>query len=44
MSFKEKAVSWRQEWTYRQDKTTSDQGGNIVALFWRSDWHGLVLQ
>ena len=27
--------------TYRQDKTTSDQGGNIVALLWRSDWHGL---
>ena len=41
MSFKEKAVSWRQE---VQDKTTSDQGGNIVALLWHSDWHGLVLQ
>ena len=44
MSFKEKAVSWRQEVHIGQDKTTSDQGGNIVALLWHSDWHGLVLQ
>ena len=44
MSFKEKAVSWRQEVHIGKTKPRLIKAAIIVALLWHSDWHGLVLQ